>query len=476
MDAKSSHRGESAGHFRDDHSERVAEKRFSMSCRLGLSLRICCWAVALWFFPGVAPTATAAPQKNALRAYVEQRDSTFAWKEVKRRDLDGVTAIRLDLTSQTWRDNVWRHQILVVRPEKVRNPDIALLFITGDGDVEKEFDMLRTLALRAGAIAAIINKVPNQPLYGNLEEDALIAYTFDNYLKTGDRTWPLLFPMAKSAIRGMDAVQAFAKNEYHQKITRFVTSGASKRGWTTWLAAAADPRVVAIAPIVIDMLNMKAQTQWAQQMYGKQSEEIQDYADHDLINRMDEPRMIELRSWVDPYSYRASYKLPKLLLLGCNDPYWVVDSLRHYWSELLEPKLVFQTPNAGHDLGGGADAKQTLAAYYQVIADRQKLPRMTWKFGPSANGLVTLDVTLSQPAKALRLWTADSADRDFRKDKWSSTELPSNPATHVTVRVETPASGYRAYMVEAELTSSTGETYKLSTEARVTPDGPPKRQ
>ena len=167
--------------------------------------------------------------------------------------------------------------------------------------------------------------------------------------------------MVKSAVRGMDAVQAFAQKDFGQKIERFVVSGASKRGWTTWLTAAVDPRVQAIAPQVIDMLNMKVQTQWAQKMYGRQSERIRDYTELGLVERMDDPRMVELRSWVDPYSYRARYKMPKLLLLGTNDPYWVVDSLRHYWNDLPEPKLVFQTPNAGHDLARNREAAPVLA-------------------------------------------------------------------------------------------------------------------
>lgn len=408
---------------------------------------------------------------DALSDYVRKPDDSFAWKQTEQRDVDGFTTTKLEMTSQTWRGHVWQHQVLVVRPPNLRNKDIAFLFITGDGDVSKLFNLLKTLAERGGAIATAVNRVPNQPLYNGRMEDALIAYTFNEYLKSGDREWPLLFPMAKSAVRAMDVVQAYASEGGGTKPVRFVVSGASKRGWTTWLAAAADARVAGIAPMVIDMLNMKAQTKWAQQVYGKQSQQIHDYTDLNLIDRMDDPRMVELRSWVDPYSYRSRYTLPKLLLLGTNDPYWTVDSLRHYWNELPEPKLIFQTPNAGHDLAGGREATQTMAAFFQMIADREKLPKISWT--RTAEDSPSLEMTVTPAAKSFHLWTATSPDRDLRNDRWSSVEVPSNPGRKAVVTVERPAEGFQAYLMEAELTTKTGHTYKLSTEARVTPDTAP---
>jgi len=332
-------------------------------------------------------------------------------------------------------------------------------------------EMLNLLAQRAGTITAVLTKVPNQPLYDGRKEDSLIAYTFDQYLKTGDETWPLLFPMVKSAIRGMDAVQALAEKEFDQRIEKFVVAGASKRGWTTWLTGAVDPRVKAIAPMVIDMLNMKAQLQWAEKCYGKQSEQISDYTDLDLHRRMDDPPMQKLRSWVDPYSYRDRYTMPKLLLLGTNDPYWVVDSLRHYWNDLPEPKLVFQTPNAGHNLGGAKEAIQTLAAWFQMIADGQELPRVEWKLNPGSSGPAGLSVKANQTAKKVRLWTAHSDDRDFRDEKWTSQDLEMKPgSTQAAAEVAVPEKGFTAFMAEIELTSPTGDAYKLSTQVQVTPD------
>lgn len=412
---------------------------------------------------------------GALEAYVGTPDPCFNWKRCEQKPIkDWGTLTHLELVSQTWRGQFWSHHLLVLRPDTVRNPDIALLFVTGgsyNAPNEKELGMFRTWAERAGAVVAVLNKVPNQPLYDGRSEDALIAFTFDQYIRSGDPSWPLLFPMVKSAVRALDTLEQFAVSEWGQTLKRFVVSGASKRGWTTWLTAAADARVVAIAPMVIDMLNMKAQLEWADQVYGKQSDEISDYTQLGLHLQMDDPPMVRLRGWVDPYSYRARYTLPKLILLGTNDPYWTVDALRHYWSELPEPKLVSQTPNAGHDLGDGQQAIAALAAFYQMIADGETPPSLHWELTNSASG-ATLSVRASQAVERFLLWTADSKDRDFRNDRWTSEPLtPTDDGREVRAEVIQPAEGYRAFLVEAVLPTRTGHTYQLSTEARVTPDG-----
>jgi PhoPQ-activated pathogenicity-related protein len=363
----------------------------------------------------------------------------------------------------------------VFRPDSLRNTGLALLLIAADGDGQSELKTLAPIARRAGTTVVVLTQVPNQPLYDGRREDALIAYTFDQYLRTGDETWPLLFPMVRSAVRAMDAVQAFAQQEFHESIHQFAVSGASKRGWTAWLTGAVDPRVKAIAPMVIDMLNMKAQLHWSEKVYGRPSEKIHDYTDLDLHQKLDDPPMQRLRSWVDPYAYRDRLTVPKLLLLGTNDRYWTVDSLHLYWDDLPEPKLVFQTPNAGHDLGGGQEAFQTLTAWFKLIADAQPLPRVDWEVQMDRDG-ASLSVRVDRPAVRIRLWVADSLDRDFRDDTWTSRELKIQPSGEggagalAIASIEKPSRGFRAFLAEVELTSPDGQPYKLSTEARVIPD------
>src|SRR5207244_10526000 len=106
------------------------------------------------------------------------------------------------------------------------------------------------LAKASQAVYAILYNIPNQPLYGSKTEDALVVYTWLKFMETGDESWPLHFPMAKAVLKAMDAVQAFTQSEHQPAITDFIVTGASKRGWTTWLAGASrDRRIKAIAPM-----------------------------------------------------------------------------------------------------------------------------------------------------------------------------------------------------------------------------------
>ncbi|GEM_PF-134179 len=411
-----------------------------------------------------------AARGGALEDYVAKSDDVYGWSRVTAEVVDGYKVSLLKLTSQTWREHVWDHRILVVQPPVMRNEDAAFLFITGDGEPAKYLDLLKTLSGAAGAVAAVVNRVPNQPLYGGRKEDALIAYTFRKFMESGDAEWPLLFPMTKSAVRAMDAVQAFSKAHGEREVKRFVVSGASKRGWTTWLSGAVDARVKGIAPMVIDMPNMKRQLDWAKRAWGEQSEQIHDYTELKLHERMDHPRMVELRSWVDPYSHRARYTMPKLILLGTNDPYWVVDSLRHYWAGLLEPKLIHQTPNAGHGLAGGDEAIPTLAMFFQRIADREALPSLTWNYKAGRDGL-KMNIQTSEMIQSAGKWTAAANDRDFRPSEWTKEKAAlGDDGKSVSLSLSSEGGGYRAYLGEVVMKGRGGRAFSLMSEVKVTPD------
>jgi len=206
--------------------------------------------------------ALPASGRADLEQYVRRPEPDFSWKLNEKIDRAGDRIYDLRFTSQQWQGIPWEHQLQVYQPAGVAPNAAMLLWVTGGSASPAYISLGLELARKIGAPAAFLYHIPNQPLLeGNLREDDLIAETFVRYLKTKDENWPLLFPMVKSVVKAMDAVAAFAASAEGggQKVSRYVVSGASKRGWTTWLTAAADKRVGAIAPMVIDTLNMGAQ-------------------------------------------------------------------------------------------------------------------------------------------------------------------------------------------------------------------------
>ena len=158
------------------------------------------------------------------------------------------------------------------------------LWVTGGAATPEAISLGLELARKSKAPVAFLYDIPNQPLLeGNLREDDLIAETFVRYLKSGDESWPLLLPMVKAVVKAMDVLQAFGKKEWRMPIDKFIVAGASKRGWTTWLTAAVDKRVGAIVPVVIDVLNMRAQMSRQVQAFGTYSARLGPYSSRGLL-------------------------------------------------------------------------------------------------------------------------------------------------------------------------------------------------
>ena len=291
-----------------------------------------------------------APARADLNEYVKKADDTFSWKLKEKADINGNIVYDIELVSQKWHDIVWDHRLNVYLHSDVKPGKTMLLMITG-GPKPKAHIVGIELSKQCHAPVAVLYDIPKQPLFDGKTEDVLIAETFVRYLKTKDDTWPLLFPMVKSVVKAMDALQEFSKKEWKAPVKDFIITGGSKRGWTTWLTAATgDPRVKAIAPMVIDTLNMLEQMKHQKESFGGPSEMIRPYVERGLVPLPDTDEARKLWRMIDPYSYRDKLTMPKMLVMGNNDPYWSTDALNLYWDDLKGPKWVVYVPNAGHDL------------------------------------------------------------------------------------------------------------------------------
>ena len=447
---------------------------FSKKCRIRILSAII--VLGLAFAMPIHAQEDTSPKD--LDMYIHNSDNSFRWDIVSNsRDANGVNCV-VNMTSQTWHDIAWKHSMYIVEPEKLTDTEHCILFISGGaiGDAPRQSEMqtANDIARLSGMYVAVLWQVPNQPLLGGHNEDGLITETFLKTLETGDTSWPLLFPMTKSAIRAMDTVQELLRRHRNRDIKGFVVFGFSKRGWTTWLTAATqDSRVVAIAPMVINTLNMQVQSEYQMTNWGFYSEQIGDYSRRGLLagqiapNSSQEEKDLRERLWhmIDPYFYRSRVMIPKLLVHGANDRYWNLDATKFYWDDLVGPKYILTLPNVGHNLGAEQQkAMTTIAAYAKLVCSNDALPSMTWKEETKVNEY-TLSVTSNIPAKGAKLWVAYNEGRDFREAKWTSTNLNPLPGGrgNFLATVTRPETGYVGFYVELE-TEYEGISCSLTTE------------
>ncbi len=444
-------------------------------------------------------TASFARNETALDRYVQKPDPSYRYELVRKIAGEGYTAYVLDLTSQTWRTAsevdrpVWKHWLTIIKPDKV-STSTGLLFIGGGANnskpPEKADPALVAPAPYTNSVVSELRMVPNQPLTfaGDKPrvEDATIAFTWDKYLRTGDETWPARLPMTKSAVRAMDAITSFSGSVDGGgvKVDKYVVAGGSKRGWTAWTTAAVDSRVVAIVPLVIDLLNVEKSFLHHYRAYGDYAPAVKDYQDMEIMRWQNTPEYRALMKIEDPYEYRDRLTLPKLMINAAADQFFLPDSSQFYFDELKGEKHLRYVPNADHSLRN-SDARESLLAFYASVVRGKPRPRYSWKFKNDG----AIEVNSADKPSDVKLWQATNPEkRDFRLmtigPVYMATPLSETRSGVYVARAPRPAKGYTAYFVE--LTYLTGEKYplKLTSGVRVVPEelpfaapkhDPPKR-
>ncbi len=429
--------------------------------------------------------------ETALDRYVKKPDATYAWKVLSTVKAAGTTQFVVELISQTWLAPkevdrpVWKHWLVITKPDNA-TAKTAFLFIGGGGNGGNPPTGAdaRTLAIAkaTGGVTAELKMVPNQTLkfFGDgvkRNEDDLIGFTWDYFLKTGNETWPARLPMVKSAVRAMDCLQELLASEQGGglKIDKFVVSGGSKRGWTTWCTAAVDPRVEAIIPAVIDVLNVRESMRHHLWAYGFFTHSVGDYMRHNIMQRMDDPKLEKLYEIEDPWYYRDRLTMPKYIVNSAGDQFFCPDSSQFYFDGLLGEKHLRYVPNSDHSLRD-SDATEGLAAFYQTVIAKKARPQYSWSF--EKDGSIRVSCT-SKP-KEVKLWQANNPKaRDFRLEKigkaYTSTLLSDQGEGVFVGKVEKPPEGWTAFFVE--MTFDAGVTFplKMTSGVRIVPETLPFR-
>ncbi len=441
-----------------------------------------------FFVATIYSMAVAKPpqsvNRTALDEYVHKPDPSYKWEVAKVVEGNPSKTYIIRLTSQSWRGEndvdhpVWEHWLVVVKPQNIKS-NTAFLVVSGGGNDRPMPNganaIVSKIAEATGSIVAELRMVPNQPLvfHGDgqpRKEDDLIGYGLNQYLETGDATWIPRLPMVKSVVSAMDCLQEWSEQE-GAKIEKFVVGGASKRGWTTWMIGATDPRVEAIIPIVIDVVNVEQSIKHHAAVYGFWAKAIGSYYQHQILQRPNHPRMKDIHRIEDPYYYIDRLTMPKYIVNSSGDQFFCPDSSQFYFDDLKGEKHLRYVPNTDHSVDSSIDAMTSIVAFYQMILTGKPRPHTTWTFEDDGS----IHVHSDTPPQQVLLWQANNPNaRDFRLatigKAFTSSELKPEADGSWIGRVAKPVKGWTAAFVELAYDTGGAFPFKVSTAVRVLPD------
>ena len=403
---------------------------------------------------------------NHLKEYVQNIDPAFKYEIIDTSSAEKWTEYHIKMVSGTWltdsevNHTEWWHWITIIVPKDILETE-ALLFIGGGSskDIEpnKASQLLINAALETKSIIAEISNIPFQPLdfvddsKNDRYEDDLIAFGWKEFLENGakdsDITWLARLPMTRAVVRAMDVIQEVTNN-ININVEGFVVAGASKRGWTTWTTAVVDDRVIAIAPIVIDLLNVTPSFDHHWRCYGEWSPAIDDYVNEGITEWMGSREYDRLLELVEPFSFIDQLSIPKFLINATGDEFFVTDSWKFYWDDLYGKKHLLYIPNAGHSLYGSY-VNNDIVSYYKTLINGKSLDFYNWKVNRDS---VYINVDNNYNYEIKKWFATNKESRDFRKpvigESWVSEDIAKNDSGKYGFKISKPEQGYKAVFFE----------------------------
>jgi len=454
----------------------------------------------------------AAP--GPLNDYVHRDDGAFSWTEYNLSFQPTHTTHYLNMTSQRWYDEtftsqpLWWHYLVIHVPNVVRYPDSGFLFVGEGSNTDQppqntDGRVFRTgqYAAATGIVTALLLQVPNQPIvfegdgFGRFEDD-LVAWTwrrFHDDFEAGRADPEVLayMPMTKAAVKAMDAVQEFVKERNGVDIEEFMISGQSKRGWTIWLTAAVDERVIALSPAVLSCLNNIENTHHYWRAYGGWPYAMIDYWRFSLMGELDTPGSYEMFKHIDPYSYREYLTMPKLMISSSSDEFFSLDDYDYFYDELVGEKHLWFLENTGHFIEGGPLGEQywsMLQTFYLSILQGHQKPSLDWaRFHTESGGsIIVLSPT---PPLSISAWSAPSIAQNITPNRrdwrmsflsdsgiqpsnivWTQSAVENLGSGYYQAAFDNPTTGYLSFFIKMTFAGPEGRTYYFTTEANIIPN------
>ncbi len=435
------------------------------------------------FSATVPPAVTCQPENqtnfsDAIPCYRQNLAATpLNYTLISSQAYGDVQVNRYQLQSQSWSPSglvlpaQWGENIAIAIPA---NPKPLRALIAADINE----DLLYNVAEATRTIAISIISIPSTNLiYANdgipRNEDDSVSRSWRLFLDNPSQRQllPLHVPMATTISQTI----RLAKTELQGLgITQFIVTGASKRGWSSWLTAISDPNVVAVVPMVSDVLNTQQIMQHMYQTYGGNWPiAFQDYYNQNLDTLRTSANFTKLMKIEDPLQYlgtryQTGLSIPKYIINASGDDFFIPDNTRYFYDQLPGEKSLRIAPNTDH-AGIINFAQQSLITFVNRIQNGTALPVLTTTYtGAVNNKQMTINFS-EKPSQVVR-WTAtNTASRDFRYAcgiRYVSSPLPLSGANTVTISLANTNPGWQASFIEA--TFSDG--YVATSQVNIVPD------
>ena len=423
---------------------------------------------------------------------MEAADEAFRYEISETHRGESWTEYRIYLVSGTWLTEAevdepeWWHWLTMVVPDELKETESLMMIgggSRGDTIPIAANKALIDAALSTGSVISHIHNIPFQPLDYTMDteegvyEDDLIAFAWMKFMEGGAaeelQHWLPRFPMTRAVVRAMDVVQEVCKSN-HKAVEEFFVAGASKRGWTTWTVAAVDERVIGMAPVVIDMLNVVPSFQHHWQCYGEWAPAIDPYKNEQVMNWINTEEFQTMLNLVEPYEFLDRVTMPKLLINATCDEFFVTDSWKFYWDDLKGDSYLQYVPNVGHGLNGSYLPENLLSFYHSTITDT-RIPDFDWNIsGNTIHAQVDPGVDYQ-----IRLWEAVNPEgRDFKsyvvgEEAWKMKEIEIEDSGTYNIPISSPDQGYKGALVEVIFNPDSDFPLILTTGTLVSPDSYP---
>ena len=162
--------------------------------------------------------------------------------------------------------------------------------------------------------------------------------------------------------------------------------------------------------------------------------------------------------------------MPKLVINGTIDEFFVTDSWKFYWNEIPEKKYLQYVPNGNHELDGTYQT-QNVFSFYNYIINKKDFPRILWKI---ENDIFNVDVEKGIPYE-INLWKSNNPkSRDFRiwevGKSWVKTKISRNKSGSYSIKAPFEKEGFTASLVEIVFYPETDKQLIFTTGTLILPE------